>query len=249
MIVIKILASIITGWICGVIINYLSDTLPVYRRFRPPFCDECKQNISLINYIFGRPCRSCLHPVKARFWMVNIISIVLVLFITFYKGNNILTPVFDLIIYLFLLLITIIDIEHHLVLNSTSLAGVFILGAIGMISHGWRSTFIGGAAGFGIMLILYFLGRIYSKNIARKRGLEIDEGMGFGDVSLSGVCGLLLGWPGIVGGLFIGVILGGIWSLIIIIRAMLRRKEKPLLEYIAYAPFITLATAGLWLFR
>ena len=38
---------------------------------------------------------------------------------------------------------------------------------------------------------------------------EEDVALGFGDVHLSGILGLLLGWPGITGGLFVAIILGG----------------------------------------
>lgn len=249
MIVISILAAILAGWFCGVIINYLSDTLPDHRRFRLPYCSECKHDVSVLDFVSIGPCRRCGSPKKSRFWLVNILSIIIILYLLFFSIGNRLIMMINLITYLFLLLITIIDIEHHLVLHVISLAGAILFGIIGVISHGWLQTALGGLAGFGIMLLFYLLGRAYSGYIAHKRRVEIDEGMGFGDVNLGGVCGLLLGWPGIVGGIFIGVILGGIWSVVIIIRAMLGKKEKPMLEYIAYAPFITVATAGLWSLR
>lgn len=249
MVLITIVVAIITGWICAVIINYLSDTLPVYRRLQFPYCTECNQKVQIMDYVFGRPCRNCRTPTNFRFWMVNSTSIILILYLLFIAKDNSFELAINLIIYLFLILVTVIDIEHHLVLHSISLAGIVLFGVVGIITHGWKLTLIGGLAGFGIMLIFYLLGRGYGVYISRKMGVEIDEGMGFGDVNLGGVCGLLLGWPGITGGIFIGIILGGIWSLILIAQSMLRRTEKPLLQYIAYAPFITLATAGLWFMR
>lgn len=214
MIVIKVLEAVIAGWICGVIINYLSDTLPDHRRFRLPYCSECKQDVSVLNYISGQPCKKCGSPKKTRFWLVIIVSVLLFIYLLFIPGITITTLVMDILVYLFLILITVVDIEHHLVLHVISLAGAILFGIIGVISHGWLQTALGGLAGFGIMLLFYLLGRAYSGYVAHKRGVEIDEGMGFGDVNLGGVCGLLLGWPGIVGGIFIGVILGGIgaWS-------------------------------------
>ena len=142
-----------------------------------------------------------------------------------------------------------IDIEHHLVLNMVSLVGAIIFGIIGIISHGWLATLIGGLTGFGVMFGLFLLGKLYSQYVSRKRGIEVEDGIGFGDVTLSAVCGLLLGWPGVIGGLFLSIILGGIWSLGMILAAMIRKRENPLLKYIAYAPFITIATGALWLMR
>jgi prepilin signal peptidase PulO-like enzyme (type II secretory pathway) len=130
-----------------------------------------------------------------------------------------------------------------------SLVGVVIFGIIGVISHGWLGTLIGGVTGFGVMFILFIIGKLYSQYISRKRGIEVEDGIGFGDVSLSAVCGLLLGWPGIIGGLFLSIILGGVWSLGMILSSKIRKEENPLLKYIAYAPFITIATGALWLMR
>jgi hypothetical protein len=50
----------------------------------------------------------------------------------------------ETIIFSLLILITVIDIEHHLVLNMISLVGVIIFGIIGINSHGWLATLIGG---------------------------------------------------------------------------------------------------------
>jgi prepilin signal peptidase PulO-like enzyme (type II secretory pathway) len=48
-----------------------------------------------------------------------------------------------------------------------------------------------------------------------RRRMRTPEGeaLGFGDVILGGVLGLLLGWPAIVLGLVVAFLLGGIFSL------------------------------------
>lgn len=245
-IVLKFLASVAAGWICGVIINYISDTLPEQRRFTAPTCKACYREIPIINYIMGKPCKTCRKPMKTRFWMINIIATLLVVCLVLSSTENFAILVFDIVIYLFLMLITIIDIEHHLVLIETSIAGMIILGARGIIAHGLLITCLGGIAGFGILFVFYLLGRAYAGYLARKKGLKIDEGMGFGDVSLSGICGLVLGWPGIIAGVFLGVILGGVWSLGMLVRARIVKDENPMYQFIAYAPFLTTATAVLW---
>jgi prepilin signal peptidase PulO-like enzyme (type II secretory pathway) len=249
MIAIKILIFLLCGWTIGVIINYLSDTLPVYRRITFPDCNYCKSRISLFDYYFGNKCKNCNRPRITRFWIVNVlVSMVMIYELIFSIGNS-EKLLSETIIFSLLILITIIDIEHHLVLNMISLVGVVIFGIIGVISHGWLGTLIGGVTGFGVMFILFIIGKLYSQYISRKRGIEVEDGIGFGDVSLSAVCGLLLGWPGIIGGLFLSIILGGVWSLGMILSSKIRKEENPLLKYIAYAPFITIATGALWLMR
>ncbi|MRR32837.1 hypothetical protein EG834_21460, partial [bacterium] len=59
---------------------------------------------------------------------------------------------------------------------------------------------LGGLAGFTIMFVFYLLGVAFAKARARRMraaGLETDdeEALGAGDVILSTVLGLFLGWP------------------------------------------------------
>jgi leader peptidase (prepilin peptidase)/N-methyltransferase len=249
MIVLKILISVICGWTIGVIINYLSDTLPVYRRLTFPGCKYCNSRISVLDYYFGKECHSCTRPRITRFWIINGLVCLVILYELFFSAGTFGKLVSEIIIYSLLLLITVVDIEHHLVLNMISLAGSVIFGILGVISHDLLATLIGGFTGFGIMFVLFLFGHLYSSYISRKRGIEVEDGIGFGDVTLSAVCGLLLGWPGVIGGLFLSIILGGLWSLGMILVSLIRKQEKPLLKYIAYAPFITIATGALWLIR
>ncbi len=249
MIILKILFFIICGWTIGVIINYLSDTLPVYRRLKFPGCEYCQNRISILDYYLGIKCHNCGKARKIRFWIINVLICTVIIYESIVSIGNSAKLISETIIFSLLILITVIDIEHHLVLNMVSLVGAIIFGIIGIISHGWLATLIGGLTGFGVMFGLFLLGKLYSQYVSRKRGLEVEDGIGFGDVTLSAVCGLLLGWPGVIGGLFLSIILGGIWSLGMILAAMIRKRENPLLKYIAYAPFITIATGALWLMR
>jgi prepilin signal peptidase PulO-like enzyme (type II secretory pathway) len=249
MIALKLLIFVLCGWTIGVIINYLSDTLPVYRRIAYPDCNLCKSRISLFDYYIGKDCKNCTKPRMTRFWVVNVLLSTVMIYELFFSSGNGEKLFSETIIFSLLILITVIDIEHHLVLNIISLVGVIIFVIIGVISHGWLGTLIGGITGFGVMFVLFITGRLYSQYVSRKRGIDVEDGIGFGDVSLSAVCGLLLGWPGVIGGLFLSIILGGVWSLGMIFVAMIRKRENPLLKYIAYAPFITLATGALWLIR
>ena len=103
----------------------------------------------------------------------------------------------------------------------------------------------GGLAGFGIMLALFYLGFLFVKWLSKLRGREIEEdALGFGDVMLSGVLGLLLGWPGIAAGLVIAVLLGGLGGIVTLAIMLIRRKYQAFTA-IPYGPFLILAAAVL----
>jgi leader peptidase (prepilin peptidase)/N-methyltransferase len=90
------------------------------------------------------------------------------------------------------------------------------------------------------MLVFYFVGEWYVRFMSKKRGLDKNEvALGFGDVNLSGIIGLLLGWPGITAGLLFAVLAGGLTSLFLIIRMVLRKKYNAFTA-IPYAPFLIL---------
>ncbi len=141
--------------------------------------------------------------------------------------------------------VTVIDIEHRLILHPVSIVGG-ILGLIyGMQLHGVWSTVIGGMAGFGTMLVLYLFGILFSAFQARRRGeLQFEDALGFGDVNLGGILGLLLGWPGVVAGLLLAVILAGALSLVYLVWTLIRKRYDLSLA-IPYGPF--LVASAIWL--
>jgi leader peptidase (prepilin peptidase)/N-methyltransferase len=88
------------------------------------------------------------------------------------------------------------------------------------------------------MWVFYLLGELFAKWMARRRGEAMSEvALGFGDVNLAGVLGLLLGWPGIVLGLFLAILLGGAVSLIYILGAIIFRRYS-VFTAIPYGPFL-----------
>jgi len=98
------------------------------------------------------------------------------------------------------------------------------------------------------MLGLYYLGIVLSQLITKIRNQPVDEvALGFGDVNLGGVLGLYLGWPGITAGLLLAIILGGSFSLFIILYHLITHKYQMFMA-IPYAPFLLLG-AALLLFR
>jgi len=138
----------------------------------------------------------------------------------------------------------VMDVEHRVVMHPVSLFGAVAGALLGIfVLNGPISTLIGGAAGFGIMFGLYLLGFVFSKIMSRIRGEEVDEvALGFGDVNLAGVLGLMLGWPRIGVVLLFAILLGGAVSLFLVIGMALTKKYRPLTA-IPYAPFLVIVAA------
>ena len=67
-----------------------------------------------------------------------------------------------------------------------------------------------------------------------------EEALGFGDVILAGVLGLILGWPFIWFGLLLGILLGGVFGVILVLYLMLskRYKREALMVFMPYGPFL-----------
>jgi prepilin signal peptidase PulO-like enzyme (type II secretory pathway) len=139
-------------------------------------------------------------------------------------------------------LIVVIDVEHRLILHMVSGPSAILIALIGILdpNRGWQKTLLGGLAGFGVFFILYIFGGVFASLMSRLRGREVEEvAFGFGDVTLAGVIGLTVGWPGVVIALVIGILSAGLFSLLFILSMLLRRSYNPF-RPIPYGPFIIL---------
>ncbi len=193
-------------------------------------------------------CSKC-HKVRSiRTWAVLTFFLVAISYLWFRPSMH-LGFLVGTVLLIFFGVVFVIDVEYRLVLHQVSIAGALLGLAIGIWLHGLWITIIGGAVGFGFMLALYYLGDVFSRWMARRRGQSIDEvALGFGDVNLAGIIGLLLGWPGIILGLVSAILLGGLVSLIYILFLLISRNYKPFAA-IPYAPFLVFgASFFLYLF-
>jgi prepilin signal peptidase PulO-like enzyme (type II secretory pathway) len=162
------------GLVLGYLINYLSDVLPRTRNFSHPICSKCESPQYFRDYILLRNCANCGTGATLRFRLVLIFSALIVGLLWLYPPHH-LVYWLSIICFVYLAVVAIIDLEHRVILNQMAIAGV-ILGIItGFSINGLIPTLIGGAAGFGIMLALYFLGELFSRNMTKKRGIESDE--------------------------------------------------------------------------
>jgi leader peptidase (prepilin peptidase)/N-methyltransferase len=139
----------------------------------------------------------------------------------------------------FYILVIVTDMEQRVIPFPLTFIGVFFGLYFGFTYHGLVNTCFGGFVGGGIMLIFYGFGILYIRYIHNPNNPSVNEpALGFGDVTLSLILGFILGWPGILGGLFFGIVLGGVMSAILILFKLLLKKYAPNELIVPYAPFL-----------
>jgi len=234
----------------GIAINYLADVLPLKRRIVPPFCDHCNTNMEWRNYVlWPKRCSSCDKKLSNRHWLVNI-SYIIVFLVLYFLPYGDINFILDVILVGYFGLVIVIDLEHRIILHPVSFVGAIIGLMVGFLLHGIIPTLVGGAVGFFLMLSIYYLGIFYVRISSQRRGLlfEDPEALGFGDVILGGIIGLILGWPGILAGLLFSIIIAGIISFGYLVIAIIRKEFHHGLA-LPYGPFLVIGAVILLYFK
>ena len=244
---------VLAGWISGWMVNYLADVLPVTRRFSRPACPHCGQNFPLASYLAFRPCPNCHQRRAPRVWLVQAIILIISIYIWIKSPFSIFHfhPLYDWIGYVlgmilltYFAMVFVIDFEHRLILHPTSIFGALFGLGLGIWINGLFPTLIGGLAGLIIMLVFYYFGILFSRFRVRRmqaagQDSDNEEALGFGDVILAGVLGLILGWPFIWFGLLLGILLGGLAGILMVLYLTIlkRYKTEALMVFMPYGPF------------
>ena len=249
------LSLLVLGLLIGAFVNLLADSLPWGGRPKVPHCQHCGAPwpplawVGWLGLMTGRwTCRYCLQPRHLRSLVVEATAAALAVWL--YQANA--GPagfLVSLLVISILLLISVIDIEHRLILHVVSLpsiAGLLLLSLVHPALDPLKSV-AGGLAGFGIVLGLFLLGEVYARWQARRRGQPLDEvAFGFGDVTLATLLGVIVGWPGILLALLIGILSAGTFGLAYLLSMLLRRRYTPHLP-IPYGPFLILGACLVYL--
>jgi leader peptidase (prepilin peptidase)/N-methyltransferase len=236
----ELLPAILMGFLGGWLANYLSDVLPSRRKLTQPFCPHCEHPQTWQGYFTLRPCPHCHKSPRPRVFLTLALGILLSVWLWLNPPAK-MGYWLGWLILVYFGVVAIIDLEHRLILHVVSLFGYALGLGSGIYLHGLSSALLGGGVGFGVMLLFYLAGILFARYRAQKRGEDDDEeALGFGDVMLSGVLGLLLGFPRIIVGLIFGIMAGGIFSLLIILFLVVTKKYQSMTVFIAYGPYLLL---------
>lgn len=237
---------LLAGLASGLVANYVADVLPLTRRLGHPSCARCGTPYPWGAYLGGKACSNCGLRRGPRPWLVVALMIALSIY-TWFEPHR-MGYVLGLLLLTYFAVVVVVDLEHRLILHPTSLVGALLAIGIGTLVRGAAATVLGGVVGALVMLILYGIGILFSRIRNRRlaaagREADNEDALGWGDVILGGILGLLLGWPLIGLGLFVGILIGGVIGLIFLITMLVRGgyRQQALMVFMPYGPAFILS--------
>ncbi len=247
------------GLLLGGLINWLADYLPhTFRLKAPRYPDDTLRPPRAwlgLGAVLTRSRRSPTDPASAplswRHPLVEMIMIALFVYVALEYPVGMRSIVW-MVNITFLTLITVIDLEHRLILFVVVIPACLfaVLGAV--LSHevAFADYLIGGAIGFGLFFLMYLGGVLFSVIAANARGEELDEvAFGYGDVMLAGLAGLILGWQALIFAMFITVFAGAAGAIAFLAFRLIARGKYEMFTALPYGQYIVFGTVVMMLWR
>ncbi len=233
------------GAVLGSFINVVADRLPAGKSIisPPSHCSECqykipaRDNIPIFSYLWLRGhCRNCGAAIPLRLFWVELGTAILFAFLYWHYGLNweLALVAFYCCVFIVLLLI---DLEHNILPNKIvypAMVFAIVIAALGSIfgfepreiaNAGFRLWIVDAAIGGGIGFVLLLLPALFYRG-----------GMGWGDVKLAALIGLVTGFPFVFIAIFLAIISGGLTAAILLLSKLKSRKDA-----IPFGPFLSLA--------
>jgi len=245
MITLFFILGLIIGSFLNVLVCRLKESETLLGR---SFCRSCKtqirfyDNIPLLSFLLlGGKCRDCHAPISYRYPLLELVTallFVLVGKIFFVPDDTVafLQTGWLLMIVSLFLAIAVYDMMYMEIPVSLLIASFlvtltyFALSlALGLSSLSWgeRSVVTDGLLG-GLAIALFFFALVYASK---------ETWMGWGDVWLGGVAGMVVGLPAIFFFLTLSFGLGALIGVMLMLR-----QKKSLKSQIPFAPYLVLGT-------
>ncbi len=254
---------IVLGFFVGGFINLLSDVLP-YRQSisRPRYPDGTTRPvsgwISVLAFILKKR-SSPNDPSSKLSWRYPIVEIATAgLFVITYMLSkdisDISTPqlLFYLVHVSLLILITVIDIEHKLILFVVVLPSIALALLDALIlpspTPNIRDSLVGAGLGFGVFFVMYQGGVLFNYVMGQIRQQDLPTAFGYGDVMLITFTGALLGFAHTIIAIFIAVFLGAFGAIAYLVIRYFLRGGYNAFTALPYGPYIVIATLVMLLY-
>jgi prepilin signal peptidase PulO-like enzyme (type II secretory pathway) len=249
------------GIAAGAVINLLADELPERRPLRPPRYPDGAPRPSIAwsgitAFLLGKrtspngfslPWRHPLTEIATAALMIVTLLVV--------QDDPQMTPLqfaYWLAYMAIFVLITVIDLEHRLILFVVIIPS-YILALIDAATTSYGAdigaALLGAGLGFGVFFLLYVGGFIFTYVIGQIQGTEIKEvAFGYGDVMLITLAGLILGWQPLIVAMFITVFLGAFGAILYLIIRNLAGSKYNLFTPLPYGQYIIVGAVIMLLF-
>jgi len=175
----------------------------------------------------GGRCQVCRRAPSPRYPAVQVLTAATFGAVGLRLGADWAVPAY-LVLFASLLAISVIDLERNIIPNRIVYPTVFLsvpLLAVAAVAEGdlgrLGQAVVGAAAAWAALLVIH---------------LVSPAGMGFGDVRLSFVLGLFLGWLDlrlVLIGLFLGFLLGSVLGVLLVVLRLRGRRD-----HIPFGPFL-----------
>ena len=229
-------ACALAGVYVGLYLNLAVDLLPKKQPMWPvrAGCRSClpassgDRRLPTVPWLLrARRCQVCGERVSVRYPVVEAACAGLVAAAAVRLGPDAALPAY-LVFFACLLVVSVIDLEYSIIPNRIVYPTIFLslplVAAAALVKgdFGRLGTAVAGAAiAFAVLFVLH---------------LVSPASMGFGDVRLSFVLGLFLGWFGlghVVTGLFLGFTLGAVVGVGLMVTGRRGRKDS-----VPFGPFL-----------
>lgn len=221
------------GLLVGVIINALADDLPQRQRPSLPHCHACQRPYPIILWLGVGRCAQCGVKPRWRVWAVVGVTAVLFALLPSLIAHPINLVVNALYTAVFILII-VTDLEHRLILDVVTYPITLLAIALSFVvtDNSWQSALLGTAVGLGFFALIYW-------------GAQLIYGVGsvafgLGDVKLAMAMGAMLGFHRVLFAYVLGILLGGVVSLLVLLLRRNRRLYLPYGQYLAIAAILML---------
>jgi leader peptidase (prepilin peptidase) / N-methyltransferase len=259
---VTIIIVALIGIVAGGAINLLADDLPHRRapQFPPRYPDGSPRPrvawLGITAFLFGGRTAPDGSKLRWRYPATELFTAALMILTVLATSDDPqMTPIqliFWLIYMAIFALITVIDLEHRLILFVVVIPSCLVAlidAAITGYGADLREALIGGAVGFGVFFLMYLGGFLFIYVMARTRGRSTNEvAFGYGDVMLITLAGLILGWQPLIPAMFLTVFLGAIGAVAWLVGRWMTGNRYALFTPLPYGQYIIAATVIMLLF-